>query len=140
MRLVNWRNTLANTFDNQERLNQLKTSQIIQISYSVNTHEVHSHPARQAIFLQAWLANQLKWKYVSNETSEDVLHINYQASKKEAVKIELIPHRNETLPSGELLEIDIACAGQHFFSIKRKEGLPQIVVHVSSAEPAICPL
>jgi glucose-6-phosphate dehydrogenase assembly protein OpcA len=134
-----WRNALANTFDNQDRLSELKKAQTIKICYATNKHDSNVHSGRQAIYLQAWLATQLKWKFEDIKISKDKTLLTYQRQKNDQVTIELKSKHHESLAAGEIIELDIESPNKQFYSLCRKEGQPQICVHVSTTEACELP-
>ncbi len=137
-RLQGWRQVLANVFNNHEKHAQLCKSKQIQIFYNSTITPFFQHTSIQAIYLQAWLAAQLRWhfiKRVKGENGERCLH--YQHSQGE-VLIHLIPEEHDDLPPGAIVSIVCQSSEQHNFCLTL--GNKAAYVKVSTISPQQCTL
>lgn len=117
-RTENWRKLLASTFYSQERLAELKQCSSIQIVY--NDHEI------QSLYLQGWIATQLKWKLKKLSREEKKITLTYERQGG-TVEVTLYPEQHKTLAGGAILSIDLHMQDQNHFSFGRSLHLPQQV-------------
>lgn len=103
-RIWGWREVLAHVFDSPERFNQLTNTQMIEIFYNDSPSEVFLHPDTQAIYLQAWIASRLNWKYEKAEKQDNSQIIFYQSQAKKR-QIKLTPKRTENFNAEEIVEL-----------------------------------
>lgn len=142
VRISGWRQLLAETFDSRERLEQLAASQRLTIYYQ-SVDIAKSGLARQAFYLQAWLACKLGWHHSLNATflyealdsSHAVdLEIHYQGMGQE-VKVVLSPARIEDAAAGEIVEIKVSGEGGYVSQMSR---MAAHLVRVYSANQNQC--
>lgn len=141
-RIGRWRNIIAHTFDTKERLDHLNNAHLIKITYNNRSSDIFLHPQTQALYLQAWLASQLKWNFVKRELRDQELILHYQ-NPKGTIAISLHPQSKQHLDSEELLAIDISNENSFLYSFARSAD-NQVVVHCSTQTmcelPAFFPL
>jgi glucose-6-phosphate dehydrogenase assembly protein OpcA len=128
-RIGGWRDVLAQIFDSQERFDQLKTSDVIQIIYNNRPSDLFFHPERQAIYLQAWLTSCLKWNFQKAEKNDDSQILHY-SSEKASHQIHLTPASNPNFESEEILGITIK--GQDFEGHFKRISSDQVEVQSSN--------
>lgn len=121
VRLGGWRNVLLQTFDTKDRINWLANSRQIKIVYNVIDNPSIQHQETQSIYLQAWLATQLKWKFSSLEAHEKNTRIIYK-NKRGEITIDLIIQTEPSLSPGDLLSIEVVCENNHSFNMVRKRN------------------
>lgn len=134
----NWRDTLYQLFDTEERIDHLADTKTIIINYNVAQTDTHKQPEIRALYLQGWLAASMGWKYRAAERSGPDLIITYVGAVHPVV-IALSPKNVPSVPSGAITNIEIASVKGQQYSVSRKETLPQVVVHVSTRETCDLP-
>jgi len=107
-RLQNWRRLLSTTFHSQERLEMLYDTKEVIILYNELEQPAHLRADSQAFYLKTWLFCQLGWK-------------------KEVVSCKLLAERQELLPQGAVLSIDIVTSNGSQFSFGRDLKTPHLV-------------
>lgn len=117
-RTENWRKLLASTFYTQERLAELKQCDSIQIVY--NDHEI------QSLYLQGWIATQLKWKLKKLSREEKKITLTYERQGG-SVEVTLYPEQHKNLGPGSILSIDLHTQDQNHFSFGRSLDMPNQV-------------
>ncbi|CAF23544.1 glucose-6-phosphate dehydrogenase assembly protein OpcA [Candidatus Protochlamydia amoebophila] len=125
-RIGGWREIVAQTFDSKERFGQLATAQSIKITYNNLPSPFFTHPDTQAIYLQAWLASRLGWKFIKRKI-EQAVHILYYKGNKETVKIQLIGVTDKELSSEDIIAIDVSDDIDYVCHLKR-QGNNQVSV------------
>jgi glucose-6-phosphate dehydrogenase assembly protein OpcA len=137
--MSNWRDILYQIFDTPEKIQQLDSSQTIQISYNDSKTEFVQHPEIRSLYLQAWLAAQLKWNFQGMETIDGEHYLIYSNNAHQQVNIKLCPQIQSELPTGAILSIEISTYTGHFYFMSRKPKLAQVLVHTSSQEKCELP-
>lgn len=133
-----WRNIFVTVFDTKDTVEQLKKSKTIQIYFN-QSHACTYHNEIQAIYLQGWLAAQLKWKFLSKEISDGEILLNYLHNKR-PLEIKLRPKRvPEALP-GAILKIDIANYQNNFYQMECQSNMSKVNVILSSLEKCELPI
>jgi glucose-6-phosphate dehydrogenase assembly protein OpcA len=140
VRLRGWREALAKTFDTPNKLKLLRGSKMIQISYNNRADEFFSHPRIQPIYLQAWLASQLKWEFTSITKVGDITRVGYKNSHHQPMAIDLCPKNIPEFPAGVILAVEVMCEEQSIFTVSRKDSSPYVTVTISSKETCEIPL
>lgn len=109
-----WREALAQTFQSIDRLPFLEHIDRLVVRYNGASSGLLQHTAVQAIYLQAWLAAQLKWDFESLSYKEGI-SLNYRC-KKRPIEVFLEPHNRNTVGSGKIFEV-------HFYSAPHRDNL-----------------
>lgn len=117
-RIGGWREILAQVFDSEERVDQLQNASIIHIFYNDKPRETLPHPETQAIYLQAWLASCLGWKFEQCKKDGKSIVIQY-ANQKIQHTIYLSPQVNQDLESEEILSLKIEGTKQYNCLLER---------------------
>jgi glucose-6-phosphate dehydrogenase assembly protein OpcA len=133
-----WRDVLGQTFDSPEKIHELNLSKDIQIAYNRQANDEGVQQEMQAIYLQAWLATRLNWRFLSMQKEDHTRKIKYSNGANE-ILITLNSEINTQLKAGSILGIDIATIDDHFFFISRREKLSKVVVHISSLDQCELP-
>lgn len=129
--ISNWRDVLSQIFDTQDKIHHLETAHTLLIEYSQGEERAgkNSLPT-QAIYLQGWLAAQLKWTFVSMDKQADTLLIKYHDSQGEHT-VALCPKDVDDVPPGSLLSLEVTAANYpHYYIVRKNEGV--VTVHVST--------
>lgn len=135
-RIGGWREVLAHIFDSQERFRQLTEVKTIEIFYNDRPSEVLLHPDIQSIYLQAWLASQLRWEYQKAE-KENKSQVIYYRSGDSTRKIKLSPKTDQKYQPEEIVELNFQGA-DYTCSLKRI-STDQIQVHASNQSQCVLP-
>jgi len=114
-RLESWRDLLSSTFYSQDRLETLKKAQKITITYNAYETPFFCHTKIQALYLQSWLATQLDWKL--SKTSNDLFQYG-------SLTIELKAAKNQDLPPGTVISLDIFTSTDIHFAFSRDPKHP----------------
>jgi glucose-6-phosphate dehydrogenase assembly protein OpcA len=130
-RFGGWRNVFFLTFDTADKIRQLKSASDITIVYNNKSGDTFTHDEAQAVYLQAWLATQLNWKYKGVTRNDSSTHIEYSTGKN-TIFFELKPVREETFNPGSIIHVDINAKGANHYSLLRRKEAPQVVGVVAS--------
>jgi hypothetical protein len=114
-RLESWRDLLSSTFYSKDRLETLKKSQKICITYNAYETPFFCHTKIQALYLQSWLATQLNWKL--SKIEKDLFHYGN-------LTIELKAAKNQDLPPGTVISLDIFTPTDVHFAFSRDPKHP----------------
>lgn len=137
-RIQGWRNTIGQLFNTKEKIDLIKQAESIQITYNLKAVSSFYHHEIQALYLQAWLATQLNWKFRTLETHDRATRFHYTSENKQVV-INFIPKLIEAFSPGTILSFEVN-TNQWHFEIKRVEKLPQqVMVQVSTDETCDLP-
>lgn len=139
-RMESWRNLLASTFYSQERLQGLYDTQELQLLYNAKETQSYCHTQVQAIYLQAWLANQLGWKFTKMQRKERDVYFNYEGENS-PITISLFSELNESMKAGTIISADLTTRKQEHFSFGRDLEIPnQVSMRFSTLEKCEIPL
>lgn len=119
-RIGGWREVVAQTYDSPERFEQLATATKITVIYNNIPNELFSHACRQAIYLQAWMASRLDWKFKNAMNTDHTFTITYESPKGEH-QICLLPEMHESFGSEEILGLDISGPNNYECHIMRTD-------------------
>jgi glucose-6-phosphate dehydrogenase assembly protein OpcA len=142
---LNWarvetlREILLMTFHSPENLQQIKRSKRITISYNSKESPFFCHTRIQAIYLKAWLACQLDWKFESVRKEQDSLLFTCQGNAG-PIEIALSSSLITGLPPGLILSVTIETLDEEHFSFLRdKELLHQFTCQHSTPDKCDLP-
>jgi hypothetical protein len=127
-----WREILARVFDDSEKLQSLNDAKHIQITYATSS-QTQVKRELQALYLQAWLAAQLGWTFLSVQKEDGTFRIQYQKDQS-PIEIAIIAKDTELLDTGALFSIEILTHGDSHFLISHEQLHNQVTVHASSIE------
>lgn len=136
-RISGWREVLAQTFDSPEQLEHFQKTKLVKISYNSKKSELFSHHETQAIYLQAWLAIQLGWKFESIEKKDSIISI-YYSSPINSIRIDLCPQLVQKLAPEEIIKIEIAADETSYYSLER-HGPAQVIIHRTTEDQCHLP-
>lgn len=117
-RIEDWREMLSIAFYSQDRLKQIQAAKKITITYNSQESSFFCHTKIQATYLQAWLACQLQWQFVSIRSENNALVFSYKGNSG-PIEIVLAPVQKTNLPPGLILTLDVDTADQEHFSFVR---------------------
>ena len=105
-RIESWRDILASVFSSEEKLERIQQTQTLHISYNAQQSTFFCHAKIQSLYLQAWLACQLKWEFKSLKEEKGQIICSYQ-TKTGAIQIFIAPVSHMHLPTGLIVSIEI---------------------------------
>lgn len=133
-RIEGWRVLISNLFKSQSKLEELKDTKKMHITYNCHATPYFCHTRIQALYFQAWIATALGWKFVSTQTTERLFTIQY-----ENAEITLEPVNFEQIAPGRVVTIEIqANSGNHTLLQRSPETPHQIIIQHST--PDFCSL
>lgn len=135
-RLETWRSLLSSTFSDIDKFNKLKDTTSIEITYNSEETPFFCHTKIQSIYLQAWIASQLKWTPISIDPS--FLSFTYQLQGKK-VDVTLKEVKYPTLPPGMILTLTLHTNNGNCFQFTRDPKTPN-QISVEHSSPAECSL
>ena len=133
-----WRDLLAQLFDTPKKCEQLEKIKSVIIHYNNTTTASTQHPEIRALYLQAWLACCLKWKYNNISPFNTDVVISYLGSTHPSV-VALSPQSLPDLPPGAINSIEITTLDNYSYVILRKQNISQALIHISSPETCELP-
>jgi glucose-6-phosphate dehydrogenase assembly protein OpcA len=125
-RIAGWREVLAQVFDSQERLEQLAKADCIKITYNSLPNPYFSEPETQALYLQAWLASRLQWKFLRHEKHAKGYIIHYEGPHP--LQIHLIANERKDVLSEDIIGFEVAGINDYNCNITR-DGKDQVTIH-----------
>lgn len=136
-RTESFRTLMTSTFYSPTRLELLENAKEITVGYNNLTTPFFCHCHTQAIYLQAWLASRLGWKYKSNETDAKFCY----TKENREITIHLNPSSHTQLPAGNLLSFELlSCEDEHCKLMRNIEKPQQIRIDLSSKEKCDLPI
>ena len=133
-RIESWREMLSAAFYSDERIEELKKVHSVQLTYNSHSSTYFCHTRIQALYLQAWLACQLKWDLSQVRHDGEVLCIDYK-KEKSPLEISIIPASHSHLPPGLILTMElITSEGTHYSFLRDFELIHQITLNISTPQ------
>lgn len=127
-RIENWRDLLTETFYSTERLTQLKRARLIHIHYNSQA----SGTKTQSIYLQGWIASQLKWTFRKHDQGNTFYY--------DECTVYLHPSTMTSLPPGRIISIQIETSKEETFNLTRHLENPRHVsIEISTKETCSLP-
>lgn len=137
-RIENWRDILSAVFSSSQKLEEIQKVQTVHISYNAQQSTFFCHAKIQSLYLQAWLACQLKWEFKSLEENKEQITYTYQG-KSGPIQVTLTPIVHTHLPTGLILSLEIVLQDHSSFLFSRDE-LQQNHITVQESTPKQCAL
>jgi len=132
-RFTGWRQVLYHAFDTPERVEELRNSSEIHITYNSQPSSSFKHHDTQAIYMQAWLAAQLGWNFHSKEKQDNHIAFNF-TSNGSPLTVVLKPAKFGVFAPGALVSVSTAGSAGDSTSLVRNENTPkQISAQICSA-------
>jgi glucose-6-phosphate dehydrogenase assembly protein OpcA len=128
-----WREMIAHVFNTQEKIQQLRSSKNILIEFNCTKTGAVSHPEIQAIYLQGWIAAQLKWAFHSIEFEGEKRQIVYRNEDK-LIHVNLIPISSLLSISDTILCVNVIDSNENIFNISRKDNYSKATIHVTTQD------
>lgn len=140
-RMESWRELLSNTFYPPDRLKDLLETKTIAISYNSIESASYCHTRIQSVYLQAWLAAQLQWKFKEIQGKDSSLRFIYQKKNGNEVDVLLHPVSYQQMSSGTIASIDLLTEQNSTYAFYRDTQFPhQIILHFCTTEQCEIPL
>lgn len=114
-RCESWRNLFSSVFYSEEKLDDLKKAEKIEIHYNAAQTSSFCHTQIQALYFQAWLTVQLGWK-------------------KDQVEFKLIPSEKKNLAPGLIASVDVCTKDDRHYAFTLEPSLPQKIVATFSSK------
>lgn len=134
----NWRDLLIQLFDTPDKVEDLTAIKSIIINYNAHTTDTTHHPEIRPLYLQAWLACCLGWKFSEMEYFDTSPVYTYVGNVHPSI-VALCPSVHKDLPSGAITGIDIETTNGTSYVLSRNESLSQVLVHISTKEACQLP-
>lgn len=134
-RTEGWRDLLASVFQPPERREGLSTLSSVSFVYNSRTTESFCHLKIQSMYLLAWLASRLQWKWL--ETDKPPL-FTLQGAKR-TVEAQIQTARHEKLGPGTVISVDLTWENHHFFAARFPDQYHVVKVELSSNESCDLP-
>ena len=131
-----WRDLLARTFADPAPLQALTSAQNIRILYNSCLGPYCHHSNAQAIYLQGWLASQLRWGCGDYDQVEEHQRVACQTLHGEVIFL-VLPELREGVPEGQVSGIEISCREGRLFRFLRRDA-PGFVVDLEVEYPTHC--
>ncbi|HEV3269470.1 MAG TPA: glucose-6-phosphate dehydrogenase assembly protein OpcA [Candidatus Rhabdochlamydia sp.] len=117
-RIESWRDILSAVFSSEEKLERVQQTQNLHIFYNAQQSTFFCHAKIQSLYLQAWLACQLKWEFKSLEEQKERIICTYQG-KAGPIQIFIAPVVHTHLPTGLIVSIEILLKDTSSFIFSR---------------------
>ncbi|MCB1135565.1 MAG: glucose-6-phosphate dehydrogenase assembly protein OpcA [Chlamydiia bacterium] len=133
-----WRELLASVYSKDDDIKRLSACCNIDIVYNCRETPSIQYLDLQALYLQAWLAAQLGWRYAGRKARDGREDTTTYTSKSETITVKLIGREVEDLPSGKILQLDLRTSDGYHTQLQRQGASRQVRVIRSS--PSLCEL
>lgn len=137
-RLGGWREIFSKIFDTEERINQLRNASSLRIAYNALENRFFHHSQTQAIYLQAWLAAQLGWRFHSLGAGKHQSSVRYQTSQGD-ILVTLEPKKIEDRAPGSVFSISVSNNNGVSYVASRKPNTQQVRVEAATDEACTLP-
>jgi glucose-6-phosphate dehydrogenase assembly protein OpcA len=137
-RIESWREMLSMAFYSNDKLKQIENAKRITINYNSQESPFFCHTKIQASYLQAWLACQLGWEFLSVRNEKNSLIFAYKG-RFGPIEIAVNAAQHANLPPGLILSVDIMTAKEEHFSFIRNEAESHQITYQYST-PSQCDL
>lgn len=117
-RIENWRDILSTVFSSEQKLEMIQQAQTLRIFFNPQQSTFFCHAKIPSLYLQAWLACQLKWEFKSIEETKEQIICTYQG-KSDPIQIILVPVIHTHLPTGLILSMEILLKDHSSFLFSR---------------------
>lgn len=103
----NWRHLIAHQFNTAQKLEELRNTREVNITYNPLSTKYFSHNKIQSVIFQAWLANTLGWEFETVLGTKEDLTIKYNY-QDHPITIQLSPSStNENVAPGRLMKVEL---------------------------------
>ena len=129
-RIEGWRVLLSSIFHSESKLEELKNTKRIHITYNAHSTPYFVHTRIQALYLQGWLATRLGWKFTDKQITDRGMTLTYGD-----INISLEPVDFEQIAPGRIVTIEMETANGEHTLLQRSPEIPhQIVIQHSTKE------
>jgi glucose-6-phosphate dehydrogenase assembly protein OpcA len=128
-----WREVMARVFNDKEKIESLRQSKLISISFAGQAIQHQPKNEIQALYFQAWLAAQLGWSLMGVEKEDGTLRISYN-SHDLTTTVTLAPKDTEALEAGAIFSVEVLTHNDCHYLISHERESQHVVVHASNPE------
>lgn len=122
-----WREVISIAFDSHDKLDLARNCDTVIINYNI------AH-LRRAIYLQAWIAAQLNWEFVSQINSSSIKYHN----GTHEITVILEPKQTDVQPPGDILSILFKSANGNEINFSKLKDQSVVIVHITRGD--VCEL
>jgi glucose-6-phosphate dehydrogenase assembly protein OpcA len=117
-RLESWRDLLCDTFSDPDKLEKLKQTSSVTITFNAQETPFFCHTKIQSIYLQAWLATRLKWEFqkIVSDKPSPILQYSFEGRK---IDVTIKNERHSSLPPGLILSVELKTQNKDSFLFTR---------------------
>lgn len=137
--LKSWREILFQIFDSQEKIEQLRHCNQIEILFNNKIDKIYQHTERRPLYLQAWLAAQLGWQYSTASRDENgikIIYDNHQGQTVVSIKGVDMPD----LTPGAIVGVKINAQNDIIFDLRRMSAQHFIKAYITTKEACALPI
>ena len=73
-----WRNVMASTYNSPEKIEELRDTKDLVITYAYREGEAQREPRIQSLYFQAWIADKMGWRMKSLRQAVEETRIDYE--------------------------------------------------------------
>lgn len=133
-----WRDVIAQTFHSPEKLAYVNSCDEITIHYNNIEESLTLHPARQALYLQAWLAAQMEWSFQSISNEDGAVVITYQTPNTTTRMV--LKHQNRPkLSQGRIFEMTFHDHQSNTTTLSLAEKQEKVMIYLSTPQKCELP-
>jgi glucose-6-phosphate dehydrogenase assembly protein OpcA len=109
-----WRQVIASAFNGSERLTHLRRLTALQITYADGLDELGRDTSLPALYIQGWLAAQMRWQYKGLQATKERMELHYD-SPVGSITITLIATPRGEMAAGAIRQLEgDSLEGFHF--------------------------
>lgn len=131
--LSSWRDIIIQAFDTEERIELLRRTTTMKISFNRSTNALFYHPRVRSLFLQGWIAGRMGWRYLSSKREGESFTLTYEG-KQGPVNVHLIPEDRPELNPGRIFSFTVETEDGYATEINRLPDQSKVVVKISKAD------
>jgi len=135
-RTEGWRQLFAETFKSFDQLESLSKTNSIEILYNKHPTPFFCHTKIQALYLQGWIACQMRWSFVDTSLENESTHIIYQKPEGK-VLVQLKNCSETTLPPGAIVQVVLKTESDEEYRLERSKISPHII-DIKYSNPKLC--
>lgn len=129
--LSGWKDIVTQAFYLPEHLIELINSKEINITFNNEQSDWVHQPEMQSIYLQAWLAARLKWRFKSMSWMGEERLVTYTGPKGD-IAIKILPSANPLLPPGGIISFEVSSYDGYHFNLQHDRDRAKVTVNCSS--------
>ena len=134
-RIENWRDLISTIFYSPSKLQKLREAKTIEIEYNADATKYFCHEKIKPLYLQAWIASAMGWRYdkIVKNNNTMVIHYNSDDNNQSSKEIKLIPQSLPHLITGSISSVKILSKDSSVFNLQRSSKTPyQVKINISS--------